>query len=55
LGGSESLMVGRVLFEEFFLNRDWPVSSAIAVILLLLLLAPIAVLRHYQDQEADAR
>jgi putrescine transport system permease protein len=55
LGGSESLMVGRVLFDEFFLNRDWPVSSAIAVILLLLLLAPIAVLRHYQDQEADAR
>lgn len=53
LGGAESPMVGRVLYDEFFLNRDWPVSSAIAVVLLILLLLPIALLRHYQNKEAD--
>ena len=53
LGGSESLMIGRVLYDEFLINSDWTVSSAIAVVLLLLLLGPIAVLRHYQDRQAD--
>jgi putrescine transport system permease protein len=53
LGGAESPMIGRVLYDEFFLNRDWPLSSAIAVVLLALLLLPIALLRHYQDKEAD--
>jgi putrescine transport system permease protein len=51
LGGAESPMIGRVLYEEFFINRDWPLSSAIAVVLLVLLLLPIAVLRRYQDKE----
>lgn len=51
LGGAESPMIGRMLYEEFFMNRDWPVSSAIAVILLCLLLVPISILRRYQDQE----
>ena len=36
LGGADTLMIGRVLFDEFFLNRDWPVSSAVAIVLLLL-------------------
>ncbi len=53
LGGAESPMIGRVLYDEFFLNRDWPVSSAIAVVLLALLLLPIALLRHYQAKEAE--
>ena len=43
----------RVLYDEFFLNRDWPLSSAIAVVLLILLLLPIALLRHYQNKEAN--
>lgn len=51
LGGAESPMIGRVLYDEFFLNRDWPVSSAIAVVLLALLVLPIAILRRYQDRE----
>ena len=51
MGGAESPMIGRVLYEEFFINRDWPLSSAIAVVLLVLLLLPIAVLRRYQDKE----
>jgi putrescine transport system permease protein len=54
LGGAESPMIGRVLYEEFFINRDWPLSSAIAVVLLILLLLPIAVLRRYQDKEMTA-
>ncbi|MBC7142613.1 MAG: ABC transporter permease subunit, partial [Rhodobacteraceae bacterium] len=41
LGGSSTLMIGKVLFEEFFSNRDWPVASAVAVVLLLILIVPI--------------
>jgi putrescine transport system permease protein len=54
LGGSESLMIGRVLYDEFFLNGDWPASSAIAMLLLMILIAPIMILRLYQDREAAA-
>jgi putrescine transport system permease protein len=49
LGGSETLMIGRTLYDEFFQNRDWPVSSAVAVILLLILLVPIML---FQRSEA---
>ena len=52
LGGSETLMIGRVLFDEFFQNRDWPVSSAVAVILLLILIVPIML---FQRSEARSR
>ena len=38
LGGADTLMIGRVLFDEFFLNRDWPVASAVAIVLLLSLI-----------------
>ena len=48
LGGPESLMIGRVLFDEFFVNRDWPLASSVAVVLLLLLVAPIMLLQRYQ-------
>ena len=41
LGGADTLMIGRVLWDEFFINRDWPVASAVSVVLLLLLVAPI--------------
>jgi len=51
LGGSNSLMIGRVLWDEFFSNRDWPVASAVAVALLLLLVIPIIVFQRYQVQE----
>jgi putrescine transport system permease protein len=55
LGGSETLMIGKTLWNEFNANRDWPVSSAVAVILLLLLIVPIMIFQHYQAkaQEAD--
>ncbi len=56
LGGPESLLIGRVLFDEFFVNRDWPLASAVAVVLLLLLVVPIVLLQRYQarDQENAA-
>ncbi len=56
LGGPESLLIGRVLFDEFFVNRDWPLASAVAIVLLLLLVIPIVLLQRYQarDQENAA-
>ncbi|APX13269.1 ABC transporter permease subunit [Tateyamaria omphalii] len=56
LGGSGTLMIGKVLFEEFFSNRDWPVASAVAVILLLILIIPIVLFqRNEQRQVEDGR
>ena len=51
LGGADTLMIGRVLFDEFFLNRDWPVASAVAIVLLLLLVLPIVYFQKKQAQE----
>ena len=48
LGGTDSLMIGRVLWDEFFLNRDWPVASAVAIALLLALVVPIMIFQRYQ-------
>src|SRR5499427_3912517 len=48
LGGSDSLMIGQTLWTEFFSNKDWPVASAIAVVLLVLLVGPILVYQHLQ-------
>jgi putrescine transport system permease protein len=52
LGGTDSLMIGRVLWDEFFLNRDWPVAGAVAICLLLALVVPIMIFQRYQMQEA---
>ncbi|MEM9475871.1 MAG: ABC transporter permease subunit [Pseudomonadota bacterium] len=56
LGGSGTLMIGKVLWEEFFSNRDWPVASAVAIVLLLILVIPIILFQRNQqkEQEADA-
>jgi putrescine transport system permease protein len=54
LGGADTLMIGRVLWDEFFSNRDWPVASAVSVVLLLLLLAPILWFQHIQSREQEA-
>ncbi len=54
LGGSRTLMIGRTLWNEFFANRDWPVSSAVAVILLLLLIVPIVLFQHAQARAQEA-
>ncbi|NRB03566.1 MAG: ABC transporter permease subunit [Rhodobacteraceae bacterium] len=54
LGGSGTLMIGKVLFEEFFSNRDWPVASAVAVILLLILIIPIILFQRNEQRNAEA-
>ena len=51
LGGAETLMIGKVLWQEFFNNRDWPVASAVAIVMLLLLLLPITLFHRYQSRE----
>lgn len=51
LGGSRTLMIGKVLWEEFFNNRDWPVASAVAVVLLLILIIPIVLFQKNQERE----
>jgi putrescine transport system permease protein len=48
LGGADTLMIGKVLWQEFFNNRDWPIASAVAIVLLALLLVPIALFYRYQ-------
>jgi len=48
LGGSETLMLGRVIWTEFFANRDWPAASAVAIVLLLTLVVPILLLEREQ-------
>jgi putrescine transport system permease protein len=55
LGGSDTLMIGRTLWEEFFSNRDWPVASAVAIVLLLILVVPIVLFQNQQAklQERD--
>lgn len=53
LGGSQTLMIGKTLWNEFFANRDWPVSSAVAVILLLLLIVPIMIFQFTQARAQE--
>jgi putrescine transport system permease protein len=55
LGGSEATMIGQTLWTEFFSNKDWPVASAMAVVLLFLLLAPIMTYQHLQMRELERR
>jgi putrescine transport system permease protein len=54
LGGPDTLMIGRVLWEEFFNNRDWPIASAVAIAMLLLLVVPIMILQRFQGQQLGA-
>ncbi|MGH1424885.1 MAG: ABC transporter permease subunit [Pseudooceanicola sp.] len=54
LGGSGTLMIGKVLFEEFFSNRDWPVASTVAVILLLILIVPIVLFQRNEQKQREA-
>ncbi len=54
LGGSGTLMIGKVLWEEFFSNRDWPVASAVAIVLLAILVIPIVLFQRNQQKQAEA-
>jgi len=54
LGGSDTLMIGKTLWSEFFTNRDWPIASAVAVILLLLLVVPIVIFQNFEARRQEA-
>src|SRR5580698_8970932 len=54
LGGPDNLMIGRVLWDEFFGNCDWPVASAVAIASLILLVGPIAIYQHYNTKQLEA-
>jgi putrescine transport system permease protein len=51
LGGSQAQMIGQTLWAEFFTNRDWPVASAVAVVLLFLLVLPIVLFQRFQSRQ----
>jgi putrescine transport system permease protein len=51
LGGPDTLMIGRVLWDEFFSSRDWPVASAVAIVMLVLVVVPIMWLQAVQNRE----
>lgn len=53
LGGPDQLMIGKVLWQEFFNNRDWPSASAVAIVMLLVLLIPISILQKYQNKDSE--
>jgi len=53
LGGSQTLMIGKTLWSEFFSNRDWPLASSVAVILLLILVIPIVVFQSFQQRQQE--
>ncbi len=54
LGGPDNLMIGRVLWDEFFGNHDWPVASAVAIAFLLLLAGPIALYQYYHVKQLES-
>ena len=47
-------MIGRVLSDEFFENRDWPVASAVAILMLLVLVVPIMLFQRFEKRELEA-
>jgi putrescine transport system permease protein len=54
LGGPQTLMIGRVLWDEFFSNNDWPMASTVAVVMILLIIVPLAIFNRYQAQSQEA-
>ena len=54
LGGPQTLMIGRVLWDEFFSNNDWPMASTVAVVMILLIIVPLAVFNRYQAEAQES-
>ncbi len=54
LGGLDTLMIGRTLYDEFFVNRDWPLASAVATVLVLMLVLPIVVFQRFSQLDREA-
>jgi putrescine transport system permease protein len=55
LGGPQTLMIGRVLWDEFFSNNDWPMASSVAVVLVVLIVIPLAIFNKYQAEAQERR
>jgi putrescine transport system permease protein len=55
LGGPQTLMIGRVMWDEFFSNNDWPMASSVAVVMVLLILVPLAIFNKYQAEAQEVR
>jgi len=55
LGGPRTLMIGKILWQEFFNNRDWPIASSVAIVMLLLLVVPIVIFHRYQAKEMEGQ
>jgi len=55
LGGPDTLMIGRVLWDEFFSNNDWPMAAAVAVVMILLILVPIAIFNKSQAEQLEGK
>ena len=55
LGGPGTLMIGRVLWDEFFANRDWPVAAAVAFAMLLVVVVPIMFMQGAQNRVVEGR
>lgn len=54
LGGPETLMIGHVLWDEFFSNNDWPMASAVTIVVILLILVPMGIFNKYQSKASQA-
>lgn len=55
LGGPDTLMIGKVLWQEFNNNRDWPVASAVAIVMLLVLIVPLVLFQYVQNKELEEK
>jgi len=55
LGGSSTLMIGRVLWDEFFSNNDWPMASSVAVVMILLILVPMGIYNKAQAEQMEGK
>ncbi|MGI9215484.1 MAG: ABC transporter permease [Hydrogenophaga sp.] len=55
LGGPENIMIGRVVWDEMFTSNNWPRASALAVVMILLIIVPLAIYYHYTGEQADKR
>ncbi|AOZ52628.1 ABC transporter permease subunit [Chromobacterium vaccinii] len=53
LGGADTLMIGRVMWDEFFNNNDWPMAATVTCCMVLLLLVPMALFQHYQVKNME--
>ena len=55
LGGPENMMIGRVVWDEMFTSNNWPRASALAVVMIALIIVPLAFYYHYTGESAESK